>query len=255
MSAAASEPASAPAPRHPVLAVAGLVAGYVPDVPIVRGATVELFAGEIVAVLGPNGAGKSTLVKAIAGIVPVSAGTVTLDGASIGGRPTHRLMRQGLAYVPQVGNVFVRLSVSENLEIGGFGAPDAAERMARVLALFPDLARLSRLAAGKLSGGQRQMLAVGRALMAAPRVLMLDEPSAGLSPLLVETVFAKLAEIRAAGVSILMVEQNAKAALAIADRGYVLVEGRERFAGPARDLLGNPEVGALYLGARKGLAA
>jgi branched-chain amino acid transport system ATP-binding protein len=257
MSGAASgpQPADRPAADRPVLAAAGLVAGYVPDVPIVRGATVELRGGEIVAVLGPNGAGKSTLVKAIAGLVPISAGAVTLDGASILGRPTHRLMREGLAYVPQMGNVFVRLSVRENLEIGGFGAPDAPARLARVLALFPDLARFAGLAAGKLSGGQRQMLAVGRALMAAPRVLMLDEPSAGLSPLLVETVFAKLAEIRAAGVSILIVEQNAKAALAIADRGYVLVEGRERFAGPARDLLGNPEVGALYLGARAGLAA
>jgi ABC-type branched-subunit amino acid transport system ATPase component len=238
-----------------VLATKDLVAGYVPDVPILRGISIELRQGEIVTVLGPNGAGKSTMIKAIAGLVPVHGGDVTLRGRSILGRPTHKLAGEGLAYVPQVGNVFVRLSVQENLEIGGFIATNADARLAQIYALFPDLARLRRLAAGKLSGGQRQMLAVGRALMAAPGVLMLDEPSAGLSPKLTEIVFAKLLEIRATGISILMVEQNAKAALRISDRGYVLADGQERFEGKAQDLLTSPEVGELYLGAKTRLAS
>ncbi|MCW5770330.1 MAG: ABC transporter ATP-binding protein [Rhodospirillaceae bacterium] len=238
-----------------VLAAANVVAGYVPDVPILRGISITLGQGEIVTVLGPNGAGKSTLIKAIAGLVPIRDGDVTLHGRSIRGRPTHALIAERLAYVPQVGNVFVRLSVQENLEIGGFVTRTAETRIEHIYTLFPDLARLRRLAAGKLSGGQRQMLAVGRALMADPTVLMLDEPSAGLSPKLTEMVFAKLVEIRATGISILMVEQNAKAALRISDRGYVLAEGQERFEGAAKDLLDNPEVGALYLGAHTRLAS
>lgn len=235
---------------QPDLQVQELVGGYVPDVPILRGVSVEIYPGEIVTVLGPNGAGKSTMIKAIAGLVPVTSGQVLLHGQNITGRKTHTLVQDGLAYVPQVGNVFVRLSVEENLEIGGFAArTNPAERLKQILALFPDLQRLKHLAAGKLSGGQRQMVAVGRALMAAPKVLMLDEPSAGLSPKLTELLFGKLLEIRATGISILMVEQNAKAALAISDRGYVLAEGQGRFAGPAQELLHSPEVGALYLGA------
>jgi branched-chain amino acid transport system ATP-binding protein len=240
----------------PVLAVRELVAGYVPDVPIVRGVSIELDEGEIVTVLGPNGAGKSTMVKAIAGLVPARGGDIKLHGRSITGRPTHTLIRDGLAYVPQVDNVFTRLSVEDNLELGGFaGRTDPAARLAEVLALFPDLARLRRLAAGKLSGGQRQMLALGRALMAGPNVLMLDEPSAGLSPKLTAMVFAVLPRICEAGISILMVEQNAKAALAVSNRGYVLAEGQVRYEGAADHLLSSPEVGALYLGAGTGLAS
>ena len=238
---------------EPVLQVRDLVAGYVPDIPILRGVSVDLRRGEIVTVLGPNGAGKSTMIKAIVGLVPIHSGTVTLAGKSIVGRKTHELVREGLAYVPQVGNVFVRLSVQENLDIGGFAA--AAQHLKQIYALFPDLERLRRLAAGKLSGGQRQMLAVGRALMAGPNVLMLDEPSAGLSPLLTQLVFAKLKEIRNAGISILIVEQNAKAALAISDRGYILAQGQDRLNGAAAALLANPEVGELYLGAKSKLAS
>ena len=238
------------------LSIQDLVAGYVPGMPILRGVSVELRPNEIVTVLGPNGAGKSTMIKAIAGLVPIQSGKVLLQGREITGRKTHLLVRDGLAYVPQTGNVFVRLSVQENLELGGFAAERLPpERLEQIFALFPDLARFRKLAAGKLSGGQRQMVAVGRALMAGPQVLMLDEPSAGLSPKMTETLFAKLIEIRDQGIGILMVEQNAKVALAISDRGYVLAEGQPRFTGPARDLLNSPEVGALYLGAGTRLAS
>jgi branched-chain amino acid transport system ATP-binding protein len=233
------------------LAVVDLVAGYTPDAPILRGVSLAVAPGEIVAVLGPNGAGKSTLIKAVAGLVPTRSGDVLLRGRSIRGLACHRLIGTGVAYVPQVDNVFTRLSVIENLEIGGHAlGRELPGRIAEMLALFPDLDRLRRLAAGKLSGGQRQMLAVARALMARPHFLMLDEPSAGLSPKLADQVFRKLLDIRAQGVSILLVEQNARLALAVADRGYVLAEGVERFSGPSHALLASAEIGALYLGAK-----
>jgi branched-chain amino acid transport system ATP-binding protein len=237
------------------LAVTDLVAGYAVDVPIVRGLSLEVRTGEIVTVLGPNGAGKSTFIKAVAGLVRVRSGTVAFRGKQITGLATHQLIAEGLAYVPQVGNVFTRLSVTENLELGCLMAKgDTRRRMDEIFALFPDLARQRGLTAGRLSGGQRQMVAVGRALMAKPHFLMLDEPSAGLAPKLIELLFQKLLEIRARGVTILVVEQNAKAALAISDRGYVLAEGQQRFTGAARDLLTSPEVGELYLGTKTRLA-
>jgi branched-chain amino acid transport system ATP-binding protein len=230
----------------------GLVAGYEPDLPIVRGASIHVALGEIVLLLGPNGAGKSTLVKAIAGLVPVSAGEILADGASIAEVPTHRLIRRGLAFVPQTDNVFTGLSVRENLILAGglLPANQRTQRVQEMLTLFPDLARLGAQAAGRLSGGQRQMLAIARALVVGPKLLMLDEPSAGLSPLLVGTVMAKLAEIRGQGVTILMVEQNARAALPIADRAYVLVEGHVTHEGAAAGLFDDPAVAALYLGGR-----
>lgn len=238
-----------------VLEVRDVVAGYAPTLPILQGVSLDVAAGEIVTVLGPNGAGKSTLIKAIVGLVPISAGRAVFAGRDITGARTHELVRQGLAYVPQTENVFARLSVEENLALGADFERDAmAERRARVLDLFPDLARLGQLAAGKLSGGQRQMVAVGRALMSSPKLLMLDEPSAGLSPKLAQVVFGQLRRIRDAGVTILIVEQNAKAALGISDRGYVLAEGRERIHGSAAELLESPEIGALYLGAKSRLA-
>jgi ABC-type branched-subunit amino acid transport system ATPase component len=238
------------------LSVRGLVAGYTPDAPILRGVSLDVASGEIVTVLGPNGAGKSTLLKAIAGTVRSSAGEIRLGETPIAGVPTHLLMRRGLAYVPQRENVFLRLSVTENLQLGALAAaPELRLRIEDVFALFPDLGKRPSLTAGALSGGQRQMLALGRALMAGPRVLMLDEPSAGLSPLLTAAVLAKLGEIRARGISVLLVEQNARAALAISDRGYVLAEGRERFSGRAGDLLRDPQLGALYLGTRAALAS
>jgi branched-chain amino acid transport system ATP-binding protein len=237
------------------LAVEALEAGYEPGLPIVRGASLRVAPGEIVAILGPNGAGKSTFVKAVAGLVPVSGGRVVLGETDITGRPAHRLVHAGLAFVPQTENVFAGLTVAENLELAAalVKAPtkdrqDRDERVAPMYAMFPDLERQRRLPAGRLSGGQRQMLAVARALIARPRVLMLDEPSAGLSPKLVAQVFAKLAEVRAGGVTLVLVEQNVKAALALADRAAVLVEGRERLVARADELRNDTRIAELYLG-------
>jgi branched-chain amino acid transport system ATP-binding protein len=239
-----------PAERPIELEAREVVAGYEPGLPIVRGASLLVRAGEIVALLGPNGAGKSTLVKAITGLVPPESGQVWLGGREITGRPAHQMAQAGLAFVPQTDNVFARLTVEENLELAGFRLARAARRqqIAATYEVFPDLAPRRRLAAGRLSGGQRQMLAVARALMVSPRVLVLDEPSASLSPKLAGLVFAKLAEVRARGVAVLMVEQNVRAALALADRAYVMAEGRERIQGPAAELRDSPAVARLYLG-------
>ncbi len=235
---------------EPMLAVENVFAGYEPGVPIVRGASIEVSRGEIVAVLGPNGAGKSTLIKAIAGVVPKFSGRVVLNGDDITHRKPHEMVRSGLAYVPQTENVFASMTVEENLQIAAAILPKAARRIRidAVRDFFPDLARQSQLPAGRLSGGQRQMLAVARALIAEPKLLMLDEASAGLSPRLVEVVFAKVREICRAGMTILLVEQNVRAALAISDRAYVLVEGQNRHEGRAADLLSDATVAQLYLG-------
>jgi len=235
------------------LVVAGLEAGYEPGLSIVRGASLAVAAGEIVAILGPNGAGKSTFVKAVAGLVPVSAGSTRLFGQDITRVAAHQMVFRGLAFVPQTENVFVNLSIAENLELAAaIVKADRHERLAPVYAMFPDLARQRRLPAGQLSGGQRQMLAMARALIARPRLLVLDEPSAGLSPKLVHLVFDKLREVRDSGVTILLVEQNVKAALALADRAAVLVEGRERLVATAAELLQDERVAALYLGRHTG---
>ena len=231
------------------LTVENLYAGYEPGLPIVQGASIQVRPGEIVAILGPNGAGKSTLIKAIAGLLSVTSGRVMFDGKDIAGMQAHRLVREGLAFVPQTENIFANLTIAENLELAGFflGRTRSA-RLQAMYAFFPDLLRQARLTAGRLSGGQRQMLAIARALLVEPRLIMLDEPSAGLSPKLVNQVFAKLAEVRASGVTILMVEQNVKAALALADRAYVMVEGRERMEGPAAQLQSSSDLARLYLG-------
>ena len=231
------------------LRVEALEAGYEPGLPIVRGASLLVESNEIVAVLGPNGAGKSTLLKAIAGLVPISSGRVLLHDREITGRAAHRLPHEGLGFVPQTENVFVNLSIDDNLDLAAsiLKVPKK-RRLGELYALFPDLARQRRLLAGRLSGGQRQMLAVARALVGEPKVLMLDEPSAGLSPKLVGIVFEKLVEVRATGVTIVLVEQNVRAALAIADRAAVLVEGSTRVVGTARELANDPQVAALYLG-------
>lgn len=236
-----------------ILETRDLVAGYEPGLNIVKGASIGVQKGEIVVILGPNGAGKSSLIKAIAGLVPISGGAVTLEGQDITAMPAHQKIRHGLAFVPQTENIFPAMSVEENLRlaVGVFGR-DPGPALADVWALFPDLARQARLMAGSLSGGQRQMLAAARALVVGPRVLMLDEPSAGLSPKYVSEVFARLQEIRATGVTILLVEQNAKAALSIADRAYVLVEGRPAHEGPAATLWDDPRIAELYLGRRHG---
>ena len=234
-----------------LLTVSQLEAGYEPGLSIVKGASIHAGRGEIVVILGPNGAGKSSLIKAIAGLVPVTGGSVMLAGEDITAVPAHLKIRKGLAFVPQTENVFPLMSVAENLAVAA-GVPRApAAHIEEMFALFPDLARQRRLAAGSLSGGQRQMLACARALIVRPGVLMLDEPSAGLSPKFVEQVFARLTEIRASGVTIVLVEQNARAALAIGDRAYVLVEGREAHEGPAKTLWDDPLIAELYLGHRK----
>ena len=234
------------------LVVDDLVAGYEPGVPIVRGATLEARAGEIFALLGPNGSGKSTLLRAVVGLVGVESGRVRLGGDDITGWPTHRLARAGVGYVPQTDNVFTRLTIDEHLAlaVAALDRPQRRARIASVYELFPDLAGRRRLPAGHLSGGQRQMLALARALVPAPRVLLLDEPSAGLAPAMVDAVLDRLRRARALGVTIVLVEQNTRVALAVADRGCVLVEGQPRLVGTAAELAGNAEVARLYLGAR-----
>jgi branched-chain amino acid transport system ATP-binding protein len=232
-----------------LLEVEALRAGYEPGLDIVTGASLTLGAGEVLALLGPNGAGKSTMVKALAGLVPIRAGQVRLDGADMDRLPTHARIARGLAYVPQTENVFATLSIRDNLELAGFRlGPALRPRIDAVLAMFPDLAERPGRPAGRLSGGQRQMLAIAMALLGEPRVLMLDEPSAGLSPRLVAAVLGELDVIRAAGTAVLLVEQNVAAALDVADRAMVLVEGRERHVGPARALRGSPLLAELFLG-------
>lgn len=229
-----------------------LEAGYEPGLPIVRAASLAVETGEIVAILGPNGAGKSTFVKAMVGLVPVSAGRVLLGDDDITRVPAHEMVRRGLAFVPQTENVFANLTIAENLELAAAllaaGRRERLDRLTPVYAMFPDLARQRMLRAGRLSGGQRQMLAIARALIARPRVLILDEPSAGLSPKLVAEVLAQLRSVRDSGVTVLLVEQNVKAALAVADRAAVMVEGRERIVASSAELLRDPRVAELYLG-------
>jgi branched-chain amino acid transport system ATP-binding protein len=219
-----------------------LVAGYEPDLPIVRAANLTVSKGAIHAIFGPNGAGKSTLVKAIAGLVPVSGGQVRLGDRDITAHPAHRLIHIGLAFVPQTENIFAGLTVRENLELAAAVVKaDIPRKLAEMDQLFPDLTALGRLKAGRLSGGQRQMLACARALVASPQVLILDEPSAGLSPKFVDLVFARLRAVRDSGVTIVLVEQNVKAALAVCDIATVLVDGRERLTA-APDALRDPKV-------------
>jgi len=237
----------------PVLRVDKLVAGYEPGVPIVRGASISVGPGEIVAILGPNGAGKSTLIKAVAGLVPKFSGSVFLAGADITALPGHRLVREGLAFVPQTENVFAGMTVADNFALAAAVLPhrERHPRIDEMYAFFPSLAGRRHLFAGRLSGGERQMLAVARALMVRPRLLILDEASAGLSPKMVETVFVQLKAIRATGVTILLVEQNVRAALALCDRAYVLADGENRHEGNAADLWNDPVIARLFLGAAR----
>ena len=233
----------------PILEARDIVAGY-GEVEILHGAAVVLHEGEMVAVIGPNGAGKSTLLRAIFGLLPVRSGSVTIRGADVTNLAPDRLVSHGLSYVPQVENVFPRLTILENLQMGAFvrrnGVP---ERMDQVFALFPDLAGRRGEQAGRLSGGQRQMLALARALMLDPVVLLLDEPSASLSPRMVESIFERIGLINKGGTAVLLVEQNARQALSLCHRGYVLAMGINRLEGEAKGLLENEEVGRLYLGA------
>jgi ABC-type branched-subunit amino acid transport system ATPase component len=235
---------------EPILVADGLVAGYVPEVDILRGADVRVGEGEVVTIVGPNGAGKSTLIKAIFGLLRPREGRVVLRGEDITGARPHRIARRGMGYVPQLANVFPNMTVEENLDLGAMAFPDVdgAERKAVLYELFPRLGERRRQLAGTLSGGERQMVAMGRALMPDPAVMLLDEPSAGLAPALVDAIFQKVADVNRAGVTIVMVEQNARRALAMSDRGYVLDVGTNRFEGRGRDLLDDPKVAELYLG-------
>jgi ABC-type branched-subunit amino acid transport system ATPase component len=232
----------------PALAAHGITSGY-GEVPIIRDVSITVGHDEIVTIIGPNGAGKSTLLKAVFGLLPAWQGEVSLAGGDVTGMPPEQLVRHGLGYVPQTDNVFPSLSIRENLAMGGFTrANGVEERIDWVFELFPVLAERPRERAGRLSGGQRQTLALARALMLEPAVLLLDEPSASLSPRMVETVFASIVEINRRGTAVLMVEQNARQALAISHRGYVLASGQNRLQGLASDLLGSDEVRRLYLG-------
>ena len=234
---------------EPLLRVDDLVGGYVPEVDILRGVNLTLQQGELVGIIGPNGAGKSTLVKAIFGLLKVRSGTVTYRGDNITGLPTHELVRKGLGYVPQRANVFPSLSVEDNLRMGLYLNMGAwSERSEAITAMFPIIQRRRGQRAKYLSGGERQMLAFGRALMTEPSVLLLDEPSAGLSPIVQDQVFKQIKEIAASGVSVILVEQNARHCLGIADRGYVLDQGRNAYTGTGQELLHDPKVIDLYLG-------
>jgi branched-chain amino acid transport system ATP-binding protein len=234
---------------HNLVQIHELVAGYVPGVDILRGASIHVGHGEMVGIIGPNGAGKSTLIKAIFGLVPIRSGVMELDGADIVGTAGFDLVKMGVGYVPQVRNVFGSLSVEENLRMGVFLRPDRfAARRDQVFELFPVLADKRGDRAESLSGGQRQVLAMGRALMMEPSLMLLDEPSAGLSPAMQDEVFERIAAINGEGVSILIVEQNAHKALRICDRGYVLDQGVVAYTGTGTELLGDPKVIELYLG-------
>ena len=227
-------------------------AGYVKDVDILRDMHLYVDEGEVVSVVGPNGAGKSTLIKAIFGLVRIRKGSIRLRGEEISSLPPHRIARRGMSYVPQLDNVFPSLTVEENLDLSVVGAArdDLRERREEVYGLFPPLAPARKRQAGLLSGGQRQMLAMARALMPRPQVLLLDEPSAGLAPAYVDLVFEKIVEIRDSGVTVLVVEQNARRSLALSNRGYVLELGQNRFEGRGEELLGNETVIEFYLGRR-----
>ncbi len=226
-----------------------VVAGYVPGVNILNSCDFYVDEGEMVGIIGPNGAGKSTLLKALFGLVRVRSGNVILRGDDITNLRADRLVRQGLGFVPQTNNVFPSLTIEENLQMGAYLAPKQfKDRFDYVAGIFPRLAERRKQRSSALSGGERQMLAMGRALMMDPSVLLLDEPSAGLSPALQDEVFVRVREINNAGVTVIMVEQNARRCLQIVDRGYVLDQGRNAYTGTGRDLAHDPKVIALYLG-------
>jgi len=233
-----------------LLKVAGLTAGY-GGVPVIEAIELEVAENSVTVIIGPNGAGKSTLLKSIFALTRIASGTIMLGTRDITGLATSALVPIGIAAVPQSRNVFPSLTVAENLDIGTYAAPpkDQAGTLEKILTLFPDLVPKLNQAAGELSGGQRQMVAIGRALMSEPKLLLLDEPTAGLSPAYLEKIFDLILDIRKTGVTILMVEQNAKQALRIADMGHVLVNGRNFISGAGAELLANDNVRRSFLGA------
>ena len=232
--------------NKPVLECNGIAAGYVKGLNILNGVDLVLNPGEIVSIIGPNGAGKSTLLKAIVGIIKINAGRLYLNGIDKTNTPTYKIIHEGLGYVPQVNNIFPSLSLKENLEMGN--RKKIEKNFSDVYKLFPLLEKRNNEKAGNLSGGQRQMLALGRALVSKPEILLLDEPSAGLSPSAVDEVFQSIIEINKSGVSILIVEQNARRTLELSNRGYVLDQGRNAYSGLGKELLNDEKVIELYLG-------
>ena len=232
----------------PLLQATGLTGGY-GGMDILQGVDLSVEAHEVAVIIGPNGAGKSTAMKALIGLIPLKSGKVLYAGEEITGQAPERLVARGIAYVPQERNVFRTMTVEENLAMGAYlRRGDLGETLARIYTLFPALKDKRRQRAGELSGGQRQMVAIARALMIEPKLLLLDEPTVGLSPKVIGEIFERILAINAAGVGILMVEQNARAALAIAHRGYVLATGRNRFTDNAAALLANREVAEAFLG-------
>jgi branched-chain amino acid transport system ATP-binding protein len=235
--------------KTPVIETKGLVAGYLPGVNILNGANFFADQGELVGIIGPNGAGKSTLLKAIFGLVKVREGDITLNGASIANLKANQLVAKGIGFVPQNNNVFPSLTIEENLQMGLFQNPKSYdERLEFVTSIFAELGKRLKQRAGSLSGGERQMVAMSRALMMDPKVLLLDEPSAGLSPVRQDEAFIRVSEINKAGVTTIMVEQNARRCLQISDRAYVLDQGKDAVVGTGRELLNDPKVIGLYLG-------
>ena len=232
-----------------ILECNGIAAGYVKGLNILQGVDLVVSEGEIVSIIGPNGAGKSTLLKAIMGLINVSAGRFYINGFDKTNLSTHKIVNQGIGYVPQVENVFPSLTIEENLEIGAWSLNKSRKSTVnKTLEDFPMLNERKKEKAGNLSGGQRQILALARSLVTSPNILLLDEPSAGLSPVAIKEVFAAIKEINDKGVSILLVEQNAKRALSFSNRGYVLDQGRNAYQGEGSDLLNDPRVVDLYLG-------
>ena len=240
------------AAEQPVLELERVTGGY-GGAEVIHDVSITLGRGEIVTLIGPNGAGKSSVMNAVLGILAIGGGRVLLQGEDITGTPPERVVRMGLSYVPQTANVFPNLTVNENLEMGAYiRSDDFRPRTEEMYALFPPLVERRRDPAGSLSGGQRQMVAIAKALMVDPVVLLLDEPTAGLSPRFRGEIFEVVRRINAGGTPILMVEQNARQALGIADRGYVLVDGRNRMDGTGAGLLADPDVGAMFLGGERG---
>lgn len=235
--------------KTPVIETKGLVAGYLPGVNILNGANFFADQGELVGIIGPNGAGKSTLLKSIFGLVKVREGDITLNGESIANLKANQLVAKGIGFVPQNNNVFPSLTIEENLQMGLFQNPKSYdERLEFVTSIFAELGKRLKQRAGSLSGGERQMVAMSRALMMDPKVLLLDEPSAGLSPVRQDEAFIRVSEINKAGVTTIMVEQNARRCLQISDRAYVLDQGKDAVVGTGRELLNDPKVIGLYLG-------
>jgi branched-chain amino acid transport system ATP-binding protein/neutral amino acid transport system ATP-binding protein len=232
-----------------VLVVEALVAGYSAADEVLKGVDLRVDEREIVCIIGPNGAGKSTLVKTIAGLLTPSRGRIVFDGQSIVGHPAREISRLGVAYVPQEHNIFPTMSVRENLEMGGFVDPKGSvRRIAQAFERFPMLARRRRVQARSLSGGERQVLAMAMALMVDPKLLLLDEPSAGLSPIAAQRLFDDIVAINRSGIAIAMVEQNAREALTVADRAYILVDGRNHREGSAAALAADPDIRRIFLG-------